>query len=178
MRNLTAEEWVVVSGGHPSEQDGGLQEVVVNGQRHQYRDPFSGVPWILFAQYWAHSSHGMRPAGYYEDQGGGDSDDEEQETPRDTPCVTAKPTEHGNILDLHKGAIDLKIKAYEKYGAADWEHVGFVWKMPGGDVRTTDAFTSFDRNEITAETVWAAINEIPDGAIILGLFTRNRIAVR
>ena len=74
MRNLTAEEWVVVSGGHPSEQDGGLQEVVVNGQRHQYRDPFSGVPWILFAQYWAHSPYGMRPAGYHDDQGGGGED--------------------------------------------------------------------------------------------------------
>ena len=75
MRNLTAEEWVVVSGGHPSEQPGGLQEVVVNGQRHQYRDPFSGVPYWMYASYWAHSPYNLRPEEYQDDQGGGGSDD-------------------------------------------------------------------------------------------------------
>lgn len=74
MRNLTAEEWVVVSGGHPSEQPGGLQEVV-DGQRHQYRDPFSGVPYWMYASYWAHSPYGMRPADYRDDYGGGGGED-------------------------------------------------------------------------------------------------------
>jgi hypothetical protein len=104
------------------------------------------------------------------DGGSGGGGGEEPETPRDTPCVTDKPTKHDNILDIHKGAIDLKVKAYEKYGTADWEHVGIVWKMPGGDVRTTDAFSSFNRVAIEAGAMWDAIDQVPDGAIILGLF--------
>jgi hypothetical protein len=68
---------MIVSGGHPSEQDGGLQEVTVNGQRHSYRDPFSGVPYWMNASYWAHAPYGMRPAGYDEGGGGEGSGDEE-----------------------------------------------------------------------------------------------------
>jgi hypothetical protein len=166
MRNLTAEEWVVVSGGHPSEQDGGLQEVTVNGQRHSYRDPFSVVPWILFAQYWAHVPYCMRPAGYYEDQGGGDSDDEEQETPRDTPCVTDKPTGVA-LTDLHKAAIELK-RAEVNPGNSYYEHAGLIYRVPGEDgVRWT--FPVHNGSERGVSLAGAVAQLIP-GVVIVGMY--------
>ena len=79
MRNLTAEEWMIVSGGHPSEQPGGLQEVTVEGRRYRFKDPHSGPPYWMNASYWASQPYGMRPAGYHDDQGGGDSSDQNED---------------------------------------------------------------------------------------------------
>jgi hypothetical protein len=97
MRNLTAEEWMIVSGGHPSEQPNGeMQEVVVNGERHNFRDPFSGVPYWMNATYWAHMPYGMRPMGYHDDQGGGggpDSTDDETQQSQEV-VITAPSFEH------------------------------------------------------------------------------------
>ena len=72
MRNLTAEEWVVVSGGHPSQTVDSIQEVEVNGQRVRFKgDP---PPW-LNAAWWAHAPVGARPADYRDDYGGGGGED-------------------------------------------------------------------------------------------------------
>lgn len=68
MRSLSAEEWVVVSGGHPSETVTDTQEVVVNGQRVRFKDD---PPYWLYPEYFRHAPVGARPADYYEDEGGG-----------------------------------------------------------------------------------------------------------
>jgi hypothetical protein len=180
MRDLTADERAIVAGGYWSDYEDdswysqrfALRDYYFGGGPRYYVDANGLETVVVNASRDEASPYGMQffwsPSGASSGNGGGGG--EKSETPRDTPCVTDKPTEHGNILDLHKGAIDLKVKAYEKYGSGDWEHVGIVWKMPGGDVRTTEPFTSFNREAINAGEMWKAINQIPDGAIILGLF--------
>jgi hypothetical protein len=113
----------------------------------------------------------MRPADYHDDQGGGGG--EEPETPRDTPCVTDKPTKHGNILDIHQGAIDLKKEMPSpphSLSGASYEYFGIIYKSPDGSVRTTVPVTSNESHFVRASAVWTAIDDIPDGAIILGIW--------
>jgi hypothetical protein len=180
MRDLTADERAIVAGGYWSDYEddswdslrsqrlalrdyyyggapgfgikietdaNGLETVVVNASRIQMH-------------FWSPSGVG--------NGGGGGGGGEEQETPRDTPCVTDKPTKHANILDIHQAAINLKTSGHEKHGTANVEWMGLVWKMPGGGVNITETFSSWSDKEIRAEAVWKAIAKIPDGAIIVG----------
>jgi len=175
MRNLTAEEWVVVSGGHPSESGHEMQEVTVNGKRIRLRDPFSSMP-LWFASYWSHSP--LKPAGYDYSDGGWDpneSPDENGDIPdtvRDVSCVTDKPTKHGYI-DIFQAAIQLK-EMMPFHHSVDpnkkFEYFGVVYKMPGGGVQVTIPETSSKEREIKPETVWKVLDTIPNGAIILGIF--------
>lgn len=166
MRNLTAEEWVVVSGGHPSQTTETLQEVVVNGQRVRWKgDP----PFWLNAAWWAHAPVGARPADYRDDYGGGggeDSPDEEQETPRDTPCVTDKPTGVA-LTDLHKAAIELK-RAEINTGNSLYEHAGLIYRIPGEDgVRWTFPVNTGSERGVSLA---GAVAQLIPGVVIVGMY--------
>ena len=157
MRKLSAVEELDVAGGYDW-----AGEVVAHGTRSGYFGPtffnFAfelPIPWDFV------------------DGGSGGGGGEEPETPRDTPCVTDKPTKHDNILDIHKGAIDLKAGIPENHSinpGEKWEYFGVVWKLPGGDVQTTKPVTSREVNFVLATAVWEALDAIPDDAIILGIF--------
>lgn len=167
MRNLTAEEWVVVSGGHPSQTTETLQEVVVNGQRVRWKgDP----PFWLNAAWWAHAPVGARPADYRDDYGGGggeDSPDEEQETPRDTPCVTDKPTGVA-LTDLHKAAINLKA-AELAAGNSFYENAALLYRMPGSsEIKFT--YPIHTGSESGVDSLRDAVKQLPDKAIIVGIY--------
>lgn len=180
MRDLTAEEKAIVAGGYWSDYE---EDNDWYSQRFAWRDYYAGPRHYVDDNgretVMAYGSRSAPDAGVIvffvpngpgSGNGGGGGGGDEPDIPRDTPCVTDKPTKHGNILDIHQGAINLKAKAYNKYGTVDVEDMGIIWKMPGGEVRTTDAFSSWSRTHITAETMWKAIGQIPDGAIILGLY--------
>jgi len=95
------------------------------------------------------------------------------DTVRDVSCVTDKPTKHGNIADIFQAAIDLKEKMPYHHNLTPglkFEYFGVVWKMPGGAVQTTEPTTSGKVDRVEAKAVWEALDSIPNGAIILGIF--------
>jgi hypothetical protein len=161
MRELTADEREIVAGGWRSSDYlvDMLDEVVAWGRR----SPWADMPYFYF----------YNPGGAGSASGGGGGDGDEPDTPRDTPCVTDKPAKHGNILDIHQAAIDLKEKMPYHHSLTPgekFEYFGVVWKLPGGSVQTTEPETSELRNAVRASAVWEALDSIPDGAIILGIF--------
>lgn len=183
MRDLTADERAIVAGGwFVDEYEEGNDW---HSQRSAWRDYyFGGRPRYYIdangretvVAYASRSESGMpffwNPNAPALGNGGGGGDDE-PDTPRDTPCVTDKPAKHGNILDIHQAAIDLKEKIPETHSITPgekWEYFGVVWKLPGGAVQTTEPVTNGLPNEVRASAVWAALDSIPDGAIILGIF--------
>ena len=139
MRNLTAEEWVVVSGGHPSQTVDSIEEVVVNGQRVRYKgDP---PPWLT-AAWWAHAPIGARPADYRDDYGGGGDGSPDEDTPPDTeekpkqdhtidPCKLGVPVDHlvppkGWVASKLLGASDIQQawgKALGNFSDADLQAI-------------------------------------------------------
>lgn len=180
MRNLTAEEWVVVSGGHPSaEPSRGLQEVVVNGQRHQYRDPFSEVPYWMYASYWAHVPYGMRPAGYYEDQGGGGGgENSEDATPdvRDVGCIDLKPNVY-DLKGLHQVAVSMAAyKAYtydrfdEMVGIQPKEAAVLMYTLPGDSTVYPSEMAKGNEAEIPNSEWDKVLGKMPAGAVIVGVW--------
>lgn len=179
MRDLTADERAIVAGGWfvDEYEEGNDWQYHFRGRPRSYidengnetvmaygsRDEPSPYPYGM-QFFWSPSSSGSGSGG-----GGGD----EQDTPRDTPCVTDKPTKHGNILDIHQAAIDLKEKMPYHHSLTPgekFEYFGVVWKLPGGTVQTTEPVTNGLPNEVRASAVWEALDSIPDGAIILGIF--------
>lgn len=182
MRELTADEREIVAGGWMvDEYEEGNDWY---SQRFAWRDYYHGpLRYYIDAKgretvvaYGSRSESGMpffwNPTAPGSGNGGGGGGDE-QDTPRDTPCVTDKPTKHGNILDIHQAAIDLKEKMPYHHSltpGVTYEYFGFIWKMPGGSVQTTEPVTSELPNAVLARDVWEALDSIPDGAIILGVF--------
>ena len=173
MRNLTAEEWMIVSGGHPSEQPGGLQEVTVEGRRYRFKDPHSGPPYWMNASYWASQPYGMRPAGYHDDQGGGGEGSEDEDTPPDTEepknpkCVGSQPS--GVILsDMHKAAINLKA-AELAAGNSFYENAALLYRMPGSsEIKFT--YPIHTGSESGVDSLRDAVKQLPDKAIIVGIY--------
>jgi hypothetical protein len=178
MRDLTADERAIVAGGYWSDYEDdswysqrfALRDYYYGGGLRYYVDANGLETVVVNASRDEPSPYGMQffwsPSGASSGSGGGGG--AEQETPRDTPCVTDKPTKHANILDIHQAAINLKTSGHEKHGTANVEWMGLVWKMPGGGVNITETFSSWSDKEIRAEAVWKAIAKIPDGAIIVG----------
>jgi len=187
MRNLTAEEWMIVSGGHPSEQPNGeMQEVVVNGQKIRFRDPFSGVPWWVNATYWASMPYGMRPMGYHDDQGGGGEGSEDEGTPpdtddtpdvRDVTCIDLKP----GVTDLkamHQLAVTVAKSAPLVSQTTPWgtfsiravEHGVMMYTLPG-DPKVYSSERAIGTPDYIPNDEWyRVLSKMPAGAVIVGLW--------
>ena len=163
MRNLTAEEWVVVSGGHPSQTTETLQEVVVNGQRVRWKgDP----PFWLNAAWWAHAPVGARPADYRDDYGGGGGEDSgDGDTPPDAEeaknpkCVGSQPS-GVSLSDMHKAAINLKAAELAS-GNSFYENAALLYRMPGSsEIKFTHPIHT--GSESGVDSLRDAVKQLPD----------------
>jgi len=173
MRNLTAEEWVVVSGGHPSANYDSMQEVVVNGQRVRWKGDHP--PWWLYAAWWVHAPIGARPADYhdYHDYygGGGDSgEDTPQKPPEEKPkqdhkidpCKLGAPVDH---LVPPKGLV-----ASKAIGASDivqaWDKA--LGKFSNADLQAIKSGLEEIRNGLPSATWYNIISPDPATALSAG----------